>query len=82
MCNTNNCPSGIATQKPELRARLNVQVAAERLGRFFEASSELMQVMARACGHDDMAKFNIDDIGTWNRELADLSGVAYTGYRQ
>ncbi len=82
MCNTNNCPSGIATQKPELRARLNVQVAAERLARFFEASSELMQVMARACGHDDIAKFNIDDIGTWNREMSDLSGVAYTGLSQ
>ncbi|WP_268245005.1 glutamate synthase-related protein [Halioglobus japonicus] len=24
MCNSNNCPAGIATQKPELRARLDV----------------------------------------------------------
>ena len=80
ICNTNNCPAGIATQKPELRARLNVQNSAERLGRFFEAATELMKVMARACGHDDLSKFNIDDIGTWNRELAALSGVAYTGF--
>ncbi|MFT5195178.1 MAG: glutamate synthase domain-containing protein 2, partial [Candidatus Promineifilaceae bacterium] len=79
ICNTNNCPAGIATQKPELRARLNVQIAAERLARFFGASTDLMKVMARACGHDDMAKFNIDDIATWNREMSDLAGVAYAG---
>jgi len=80
ICNTNNCPAGIATQKPELRKRLNVQISAERLGRFFGAATELMQVMARACGHDDLSKFNIDDLGTWNKELAELSGVAYTGF--
>lgn len=37
-CHTNNCPVGIATQKPHLRARLPVDIAAERLARFFSAS--------------------------------------------
>ena len=82
ICNTNNCPAGIATQRPELRARLNVQIAAERLGRFFGAATDLMKVMARACGHDDLGKFNIDDIATWNRELSELSGIAYSGASQ
>ncbi|MFT7583655.1 MAG: CDGSH-type Zn-finger protein [Cellvibrionaceae bacterium] len=79
ICNTNNCPAGIATQRPELRARLNVQVAAERLARFFGASTDLMKVMARACGHDELAKFNVDDIATWNRDLSELSGIKYSG---
>ena len=34
-CHTNNCPVGIATQKQNLRDRLPVDVAAERLARFF-----------------------------------------------
>jgi glutamate synthase domain-containing protein 2 len=34
MCNTNNCPAGIATQKPELRAKLNVKEASKKLARF------------------------------------------------
>ena len=38
-CHTNNCPVGIATQKPHLRARLPVDIAAERLARFLRASS-------------------------------------------
>ena len=79
MCNTNNCPAGIATQKPELRAKLDVDVAAERLDRFFRASTELMQVMARACGHDHLSRFEVRDITTWKKDMADLSGIAFGG---
>ena len=79
MCNTNNCPAGIATQKPELRARLDVDAAAARLQRFFAASVELMQVMARACGHRQLNQFDKDDLATWKLEMARLSGVRYAG---
>jgi len=79
MCNSNNCPVGIATQKPELRARLDVQAGAERLARFFAASVELMQVLARACGHADLSGFSSRDITTWKREMADLSGIRFAG---
>jgi len=79
MCNTNNCPAGIATQQEALRRRLNIEEAADRLARFFEASVALMQVMARACGHDQLGKFVQDDLATWHREMAHLSGVRYSG---
>lgn len=79
MCNTNNCPSGVATQKPELRKRLDVDKSATQLKNFFEASTELMQVLARACGHNDLSQFNKDDLATWNRDMAMLSGVRYSG---
>ncbi|MEZ9232928.1 glutamate synthase-related protein [Vibrio amylolyticus] len=79
MCNTNNCPAGIATQKADLRQRLNVDKASKQLQNFFEASTELMQVMSRACGHDSLSRFNSNDLATWNREMAMLSGVKYSG---
>jgi glutamate synthase domain-containing protein 2 len=79
MCNTNNCPAGIATQKSDLRARLNVGKASMQLKNFFEASTELMSVMARACGHDSLDQFNPNDLATWNRDMAQLSGVRYSG---
>lgn len=81
MCNTNNCPSGVATQKPELRARLDVDVASKRLERFLHASVELMSVMARACGHDQLSAFDKDDLATWNHDLARMTGIAYAGIR-
>jgi glutamate synthase domain-containing protein 2 len=79
MCNSNNCPVGVATQKPELRARLNVQNGAEKLARYFGASVELMQVLARACGHSDLSSFSHHDITTWKREMAHLSGIRFAG---
>jgi glutamate synthase domain-containing protein 2 len=79
MCNTNNCPAGIATQKPELRKRLDIEKSAVQLQNFFNASVELMQVMARACGHDHLDQFAIDDLATWHRDMALLSGVKYSG---
>ena len=79
ICNTNNCPTGIATQKQELRRRLDVEAGAKRLATFFDASVKLMQVMARACGHDSLAGFRKSDLTTWKREMADLSGVAFGG---
>ena len=80
MCNSNNCPTGIATQKPELRQRLDIEKSSVQLHNFFDASTELMQVMARACGHDHFNKFNKDDLATWHREMAFLSGVNYAGF--
>jgi glutamate synthase domain-containing protein 2 len=80
ICNTNNCPAGIATQQEELRKRLNVEASSVQLHNFFTASVELMKVMARACGHDSLSKFSKDDLATWHRELAYLSGVKYSGF--
>ena len=79
ICNSNNCPAGIATQQPHLRARLDVEESARRLARFLEASVSLMQVMARACGHRHLQQFSLDDLSTFREEMARLSGVAYSG---
>ena len=80
ICNTNNCPAGIATQKEDLRQKLDIEKSSIQLQNFLSASVELMQVMARACGHDDLKKFNKNDLETWHREMAFLSGVAYAGF--
>ena len=79
MCNSNNCPAGIATQRPELRRRLDVAVGAERLARFFGASVELMQVLARACAHSSLAAFNRKDLTSWKKDVAELAGIQWAG---
>lgn len=81
-CHTNNCPVGIATQKKDLRARLIVDQAAERLNRFLNASVELMSILARACGHHHLRDFNIHDLTTFDDNMARLSGVKYGGAGQ
>lgn len=78
-CHTDNCPMGIATQKPHLRARLPVQRAAGQLTRYLHAITELMVVLARACGHDSLSHFTPRDLTSWKRDVADLVGVPYAG---
>ena len=78
-CHTNNCPVGIATQKEHLRRRLIIEESANRLKNFFEASVDLIRVMARACGHRHIHEFESNDLTTWKREMADLSGIKYGG---
>jgi glutamate synthase domain-containing protein 2/CDGSH-type Zn-finger protein len=79
ICNSNNCPAGIATQKPELRARLDIEQSSERLNNFLRASVDLMKVMARACGHRHLNHFNRDDLATLDWSMARLSGIPFSG---
>jgi glutamate synthase domain-containing protein 2 len=78
-CHTNNCPVGVATQKEHLRQRLEIEKSANQLANFFSAATELMKVLARACGHRRLADFELRDLTTWKRDVACLTGVAYGG---
>ena len=81
MCNTNNCPAGIATQKPELRKKLNIDNASKKLSNYLSASTELMKTLARACGHHHLSQFNINDLSTWKLEMSKLSGIKFCGIK-
>ncbi len=78
-CHSNRCPVGIATQRQDLRARLIVDQSAQRLANYLDATRELMCVLARAMGHDTLADFNQEDLTTFSRDMAALSGVRYAG---
>ncbi len=78
-CGSNNCPVGIATQKEHLRQRLIIDASAQQLTNFFQATNDLIKVIARACGHDDVNKFNAEDLSTFNREMHYLTGIKYAG---
>ena len=79
ICHTNNCPAGIATQREDLRARLDVDAAARRLTRFLNNSVELMKMFARACGHERLADFSPRDLATANPLLTRLAGIPFAG---
>jgi len=78
-CNSNNCPVGIATQKENLRSRLLIEASARQLQNFFEASNELMKVIARACGHAKLSDFSFEDLSTLDFEMHRLTGIHYAG---
>ena len=78
-CHTNNCPVGIATQKENLRSRLLIESSAKQLHNFFEATNQLLKVVARSCGHNDVTKFNFDDLSTYNYDIHRLTNINYAG---
>ena len=80
-CGSNNCPVGIATQKENLRSRLIIDASAKQLHNYFMATNDLIKVIARSCGYDDITKFNHDDLSTFNRDMHELTGINYAGIR-
>ena len=78
-CQTNNCPVGIATQKESLRQRIIIDQSAKQLHNFFDASTDLVKVIARACGHNNVSKFNFKDLSTLNYKMHKLTGIQYAG---
>jgi len=78
-CHTNNCPVGIATQKEDLRSRLQIKVSAKQLNNFFLASNELIKVVARSCGHRSTKEFSFHDLSTFHFQMHQLTGIPFAG---
>ena len=78
-CGSNKCPVGIATQDENLRARLEIEKSARQLYNFFTASNALIKVVARACGYEDIKKFNHRDLSTLDYEMHRLTGIRFAG---
>jgi len=79
ICHTNKCPTGIATQDPDLRALVNIDESAQRVANFYTAAVSMMTVMARACGHDHLNQFSPEDLSTWHQYMSDLTGIEFSG---
>ena len=44
--------------------------------------AQVAEVLARATGHDTLARFEASDLTTFHREMAHLSGIRYGGISQ
>ena len=78
-CSSNTCPVGIATQKSELRERFDIQISAQRLVNFLEASEKQLQDYCRMMGHRRVSDLNIYDMVTLDHTLAQYSGIPHAG---
>ncbi len=80
-CGSNNCPVGIATQKEHLRSRLIIDASAKQLYNYFNATNDLIKVIARSCGYDTVTKFNADDLSTFDYDMHRLTGIPFAGIK-
>ncbi len=79
ICGSGNCPVGVATQDPELRKRLNVDPAAQRVANFLNVSLEELKTFARVTGHKSVHDLSLDDLITINEDIAKYTGIAHGG---
>ena len=77
ICGTGMCPVGVATQDPELRARLNVDVAAKRVANYLNVSLFELEQFARLTGKKSIHDLSADDLCTVNREISDFTNIPH-----
>jgi glutamate synthase domain-containing protein 2 len=80
-CHTGRCPVGVATQDPKLRARLDPDMAAERVYNFLHTLAMECQMLARACGKTNVHSLEPEDLAALTSEASAMAEVPLAGSR-
>jgi glutamate synthase domain-containing protein 2 len=78
-CHTGRCPVGITTQDPELIERLDVDEAADRVFNFLQSMTMEMQMLARACGKNNVHDLEAEDMRALTLESSLITGIPLAG---
>ena len=78
-CHTGRCPVGITTQDPELRKRLVVDDAANRVYNFLHTLTLECQMLARACGKTNVHSLEPEDLCALTVEASAMARVPLAG---
>lgn len=77
ICGSGNCSVGIATQNPELRARLKVEQSARRVANYLNVTLEELKTFARITGHSSVHDLSVEDLVTVNREISEYTNIRH-----
>lgn len=77
ICGSGKCPMGIATQDPELRARLKVEAAAQRVANYLNISLSELRSYARITGHRRLHDLSVNDLCTISREISEHTNIPH-----
>jgi glutamate synthase domain-containing protein 2 len=79
-CHIGNCPYGITSQIPELRARLDPVEAGQRLANFVTATAEELKILTMLSGHGDIKDLSEEDLRAMEPNVAAITGLKLIGY--
>ena len=79
ICGTGSCPVGVATQDPELRKRLQVDVAAQRVANYLNVSTEELRTFARVTGNTSVHGLSMKNLVTLSSDMAAYTGIRHAG---
>jgi glutamate synthase domain-containing protein 2 len=78
-CHTGRCPVGITTQDPELMKRLEIEPATERVANWLHATASEIQILARACGKNNIHDLEPEDMRALTLEASLITGLPLAG---
>lgn len=79
ICGSGNCPVGIATQNPELRARMQIDAAAARVANFLNVSRSELETFARITGNHSVHDLSLENLVTTSRDIAKYTEIKHIG---
>ncbi|MGD8388747.1 MAG: FMN-binding glutamate synthase family protein [Desulfobacteraceae bacterium] len=78
-CHEGKCPYGIGTQDPELRARLNIDEAAQRVANYIQGMTYEAVILAKAAGKSKLRSLEREDLRSLTLEACAMTGVPLVG---
>jgi glutamate synthase domain-containing protein 2 len=75
-CYQGQCPFGITTQNPELRKKLDIETAAQKIANYLKNCNEEIKMIAGACGEDDVHKLTKNHLRSLSEETAKITDVS------
>ena len=77
ICDSGDCPVGVATQDEDLRKRLKTETASKRVENYLNVSTEELKTFARITGHSDVHDLDVNDLCTINSEISDYTDIRH-----
>jgi glutamate synthase domain-containing protein 2 len=81
-CQKGNCPYGITSQKPEMRARLDPVETGKRLANFIHACTEEVKILTMLSGHRATKDLSPEDLRAMDVNTAALTGLKLCGFER
>jgi glutamate synthase domain-containing protein 2 len=78
-CHEGECPFGIGTQDPELRKRLDIDAAAQRVANYIQAMTYEAVILAKAAGKTKLHSLEREDLRSLTLEACAVTGIPMVG---
>jgi glutamate synthase domain-containing protein 2 len=78
-CHEGKCAFGIGTQDPELRKRLDIDGAAQRVANYIQAMTNEATLLAKAAGKTSLANMEREDLRSLTLEACAMTGIPLVG---
>jgi glutamate synthase domain-containing protein 2 len=77
ICNTGDCPVGITTQNPDLRARFSIEASTRRFINFYKTTADELETLSRVNGRSNVHDLDLSDIFTVSSDIATNTDISF-----